>query len=490
MHRLLRSARSLFLLPLVGVFALGACAETDDSTVQVVVIGQPSSPFAGGVRLSPAAQLVRSSTFEGLVGFDEQGRVIPALADRWIVTDDGQSYIFRLREGAWPDGTPLTGDSVRIALRRAIAELRGTPLALDLAAIEDIRAMAGRVVEIRLERPVPDMLQLLAQPELGLARKGRGTGPMVLRREGDVAILKAIPPEKRGLPAVSDWSERTRTIQLVAVPAASAIDRFDKGEADLVLGGTIDDFPRLASRGLARGTIRMDAVTGLFGLSVMSSEGFLANPAHREAISMAIDREALIAGFGISGWIPTTRIVSPGIDTGNVVVEERWTTMTLAERQAEAGRRVREWADKVTLRIALPEGPGSDLLFASISRDLGTAGISAIRVAQDASAELRLVDTVARYPRAGWFLNQFSCRAGRVPCSAAADSWQAQANAADESAPRDRLVAEAEAALAATNIFIPFGTPVRWSLARGNLTGFSINRWGYHPLMPLAMRPR
>lgn len=490
MHRLLRSTRSLFLLPLAGAFALAACAEADDSTVRVAVIGEPSSPFNGGVRLSPAAQLVRSSTFEGLVGFDEQGRVIPALADRWIVTDDGQSYIFRLREGAWPDGTPLSGESVRVALRRAIADLRGTPLALDLAPIEDIRAMAGRVVEIRLERPVPDMLQLLAQPELGLARKGRGTGPMMLRREGDVAMLKPRPPEDRGLPAVADWNERTRTIQLVALPAARAVERFDKGEVDLVLGGTIDEFPRIATRGLARGTIRMDAVTGLFGLSVVTGQGFLANPANREAVSMAIDRDGLMAGFGIAGWVPTTRIVSPGIDTGNVVVEERWTNLSLAERQAEAARRVGDWEGGVTLRVALPAGPGSDLLFANIARDLGAAGITAVRAAPDAPAELRLVDTVARYPRAGWFLNQFSCRAGRVPCSAAADSWQAQANAAQDNAARNRLVAEAEAALAATNIFIPFGTPVRWSLARGSLTGFSINRWGYHPLMPLAMRPR
>lgn len=490
MHSLLRSARNLFLLALAGAVALAGCAETDDSTVRVVVIGQPSSPFDGGVRLSPAAQLVRSSTFEGLVGFDEQGRVIPALADRWIVTDDGQSYIFRLREGEWPDGTPLTGESVRIALRRAIGELRGTPLGLDLAAIADIRAMAGRVVEIRLERPVADMLQLLAQPELGLARKARGTGPMVLRRDGNVAILTPLPPEKRGLPAVSDWQEQTRTIQLTAHPAAAAIERFDKGEADLVLGGTIDEFPRLAARRLARGTIRMDAVTGLFGLSVLSSEGFLANPANREALSMAIDREGMMTGFGISGWIPTTRIVSPGIDTGNVAVEERWALMTLDERRAEAARRVQEWAEPVTLRIALPDGPGADLLFASIAEDLGTIGVTAVRAAQDAPAELRLVDAVARYPRSGWFLNQFSCRAGRVPCSAAADSWQAQANAAADDATRDRLAAEAEAALAATNIFIPFGTPVRWSLARGSLTGFSINRWGYHPLMPLAMRPR
>jgi hypothetical protein len=31
---------------------------------------------------------------------------------------------------------------------------------------------------------------------------------------------------------------------------------------------------------------------------------------------------------------------------------------------------------------------------------------------------------------------------------------------------------------------------VRWSAMRRDVTGFSVNRWGVHPLMPLAMLPR
>ena len=42
----------------------------------------------------------------------------------------------------------------------------------------------------------------------------------------------------------------------------------------------------------------------------------------------------------------------------------------------------------------------------------------------------------------------------------------------------------------AANTFIPFGTPIRWSLVSGDVTGFAPNIWGTHPLMPLAMRPK
>ena len=181
--------RIFFAAPFV--LLLASCG-SKDTVVDVVAIGPANSLFEAGGRLSPAAQLLRGSTAEGLVGLDEQGRVTSAMAERWIVEDDGLSYIFRLRAGDWLDGGPITADSARTALRQALAALRGTPLALDLAGIEDIRVMTGRVVELRLSRPQPQLLQLLAQPELGLLRKGLGGGPMKLHREGVVTYSEGV----------------------------------------------------------------------------------------------------------------------------------------------------------------------------------------------------------------------------------------------------------------------------------------------------------
>ena len=91
------------LSAILAALLLAGCGPARDRIVEVAVIGEAEAPFVTGARLPVAAQLLRSATAEGLVGFDERGRVIPALADRWIVTDDGLSYIFRLRDGTWPD---------------------------------------------------------------------------------------------------------------------------------------------------------------------------------------------------------------------------------------------------------------------------------------------------------------------------------------------------------------------------------------------------
>lgn len=481
---------------LLTALFLAACGSGKNAAVNVVTIGNPAAPFEKGVRLSMPARLVRAATVEGLVGFDEQGQIIPALADRWIVTDDGLSYIFRLRDGTWADGSALTAQSVRNALRQTIAALRGTPLALDLGGIDEIRVMTGRVIEIRLFSPMPNLLQLLAQPELGLAWKGRGTGPMRLHREGDTAVLTAIPPESRGLPAVENWSRQVRPLRLVALPAEEAVARFNRGDADVLLGGRIEDFPLARSVGLIRGTIQLDPVMGLFGLAVTDDEGFLAEPENREALALAINRDGLMEPFGVGGWIATTRIVATGVADDPGTVGERWVGVSMEDRRAQAAARVSRWrqahpgAPAVQLRLALPRGPGGDMLFARLQADFKLIGVLVQRAEPDDEAELRLLDVVARYPRVGWFLNQLSCEADRALCSRDADRLAAQALRTTDPAVRNDLLADAEATLTKANVFIPFGAPIRWSLVRGDVSGFAPNRWNIHPLMPLAMRPK
>lgn len=500
MHAALRSAGRLTCL--LAVFLLAACGGSGSSTYSIVTIGEADDPFEQGAHLSLAGQLTRSATAEGLVAFDAQGRVIPALADRWIVTDDGKSYIFRLRDGVWRNQSEITAESARSALREAIRSLRGTSLGLDLAGIEDVRVMAARVIEIRLVRPMPHLLQLLAQPELALLHGGAGGGPMQFEREGDTAVLTPIDPKELGLPAIEGWSDRVRTLRLSGMDADAAVRMFNNGEADLLLGGRIQDFPLANSVGLLRGTIQLDPVIGLFGLVVMNQEGFLSEAANREAIAMAIDRQGLIEPFGLGGWTPSTRIVSPGIEGDLGTIGERWTEMTIQDRRALAATRVSVWrrdhagaegeggAPPIVLRIALPEGSGSQNLFDRLKKDLAEVGLQAKRVGEDEPSDLRLVDDIARYPRASWFLNRLNCGTRRGLCDKTADSRMDEARKTDDPDERAALLAEAEAELTSANVFIPFGSPIRWSLVRSNAIGFAINPWGWHPLMPMAVLPR
>lgn len=476
------------------LLALAACGKGSGSALEVAFIGDEEEVNLSGVRLSPLGQHLRAATAAGLVGLDAEGQVVPQLADRWIVTDGGTSYIFRLRELEWPDGRELTAEEVRDTLRRVRRQLGGTTLGSDLAQIADIRAMTGKVIEIRLSNPMPDFLQLLAQPELGLVRNDRGLGPMTLEKDEDGLLLRLLPPLARGLPDIEDWERTVRPLRLHVAPARAAIEMFDEGSVDVVLGGRIEALPMVEAGPLSRGTIRIDPALGLFGLRVVRPEGFLRQPENREALSLAIDRDTLLEPFNVGGWLATTRIVPPGLPGERGAPVERWAGTTVEERQAEASRRVAAWKNatgsELVLRVALPEGPGGDLLFERIGRNLTAVGITVVKVGPTEQAHLRLVDVVARYGEPQWFLNQFHCGHRGGLCSSTVDGLVAQAQATRDPAEASRLLAQAEAQLTALDAFIPFGAPIRWSLVRSNVTGFAANRWGFHPLSPLAEVPR
>jgi oligopeptide transport system substrate-binding protein len=479
----------------VLALALSACGRSRDGTLAIAVIGDDSALKETGQRLSPPGQLLRSATHEGLVGFDEQGRVVPALADRWIVTDNGQSYIFRLRDGTWPDGTRITADAAATALRKAIGGLKGRGLGLDLAAIDEVRVMADRVIEIDLSSPVPELLTLLAQPEMALLWRGKGTGPMVRgESENDAHVFTLIPPEQRGLPKQPDFARRARKIALTFAAPDKAVALFNDGYADVLLGGRIDTVPLAGSIGLTRGNVQLDPVIGLFGLMVDSTQGFLGAAANREALSMAIDRDALIGRFNIGGWQPTTRIVSPDVEDDLGTIGERWQGMSVEERQAQGAARVAAWkaGGKAipTLNVAMPGGPGSKLVFEQLRTDFSRIGLSIRRVGERDRADLRLVDIAARYGRATWFLNQLSCTVHKAVCSPVGDERVAEARKSTDPAARAALLAEAEAEITAANGFMPIARPLRWSMVRSGTSGFAANPWGWHPLPPMAWLPR
>lgn len=481
-----------FWMPLAAALALSSCGPSGgEGPVEVAIIGSPESLLQQGVRLAPPAQHMRLATAEGLVTLDPAGHVVPAIAERWIITDDGLSYIFRLRDSNWPGGDAISASDVRQRLRQAISRLDGTSLGLDLAAVRDIRAMTGRVIEVRLSAPMPDFLRLLAQPEMGLIRNGSGAGPMAMS-QGEAesrARLSALPPESRGLPAREDWEDVARPVSVRVSSTKEAVAAFSRGEVDLVLGGSIVNFPQAEAGPLSRGTIQVDPAIGLLGLTVRRETGLLADPARREALSMAIDRAALIQSFGLSGWRESSWIVPLEAFVDPPYAEDRWNGASIADRRRIAAARVQAWAGpdrEPVVRLALPRGPGSDLLFRQLAEAWAAIGVTTGRAAPGEPADLELRDTVARYTSPRWYLNQFNCRVASGLCAPEADALLRETLTERDPARREQLLAEAHAALVEREVYIPLGAPVRWSLVRASIRNYLPNPWGIHPLFPLS----
>ena len=482
------------VLTLLSCALLAGCGSSaDDGVVDVAYIGDAATLFASGQELAPGAQLMRSAQRQGLVRFNAAGEVVPGLAERWIVTDDGKSYIFRITEFDLPDGSRLTAGSVADELNRTLRQVRGTSLGHDLAKVSDIRAMTGRVIEIRLRNPMPGFLTLLAQPELGVALRDADAGPMVARIEEGTAVLEPMPPERRGLSPQEDWQDLVSQIRVSPLGPQAAARAFAQGQVDVILGGRVESLPLAITGALSRGTVRLDPAIGLFGLDVVRPQGFLASASNREALALAIDRTALVNRFNLGGWNGSTRIVTPGLPGDDGTVEARWTGLSIDQRRARATAIVNQWRNasgrSPGLTIDLPQGPGGQFLFEALASDLAAIGVTLTRAEGREDADLRLRDSVARYPSARWFLNQFNCEIAEPVCSPDADFLVQLSLDAVNPAEEASYLAEAEQVLTATNLYIPLGPPIRWSQVRAGVEGFSENSWAFHPLFPLSRAP-
>jgi ABC-type oligopeptide transport system substrate-binding subunit len=136
-----------------ATLALAACSSSDSSPLGISIIDPASRNNLDAAVLEPGSAYLRAATSQGLVRLDALGNIVPGLAERWIVTDDGLSYIFRLRNARWENGDPVTSEHVAAALKRRLQIEAKSALGADTAEVRDIRSMTGRVIEIRLLAP-------------------------------------------------------------------------------------------------------------------------------------------------------------------------------------------------------------------------------------------------------------------------------------------------------------------------------------------------
>lgn len=472
--------RPLPLLPLLAAtLLLAGCGEEESGPVAISAIGaSPRLLNPSREPLDPPSAVLLESAAQGLVRFDSGGEIEPALAQRWIVTDDGLRYIFRLGKTEWSGGGRIAPEQVVARLRAAAAGPSRNPLKPILGAIDEIVAMPD-VIEISLKSPRPTFLQLLAQPEMAIARGNQGSGPYRAEPRPDGSVRLSLPEEEG-----DDSPPAGPPLLLRGEPAAAAVARFGERQADLVLGGTLADLPLARAAGAPAAQLRFDPVAGLFGLVFTAGQGPFARVETRQALAMAIDRPALAAALNVPGLQPRQSLLPPGIEGLVQVSAPAWIRDPLPARRSRAAALLRDSGEdgrRLRVRVALPAGPGSRLVFAHLRRDWAAVGVETVRVPAGAPADLVLIDAVAPAGLASWYLRHFSCEASRI-CDPAADEMMAAARIAPDAASRRGLLANADRILAGLGPFIPLTAPVRWSLVAPRLTGFRTNSFGRHPV--------
>ncbi len=114
-------------------------------------------------------QEILANVFETLLATDLEGNLVPALCEKWEVSDDGTSVFFTLRENVrFQNGQALTAQAIKHSLERSIRVARELPpgLAAIRGAAEFAKSndqeLAGILVhsDYKLEIQLPDPLSI------------------------------------------------------------------------------------------------------------------------------------------------------------------------------------------------------------------------------------------------------------------------------------------------------------------------------------------
>jgi ABC-type oligopeptide transport system substrate-binding subunit/class 3 adenylate cyclase len=274
--------------------------------------------------------------FDRLVEAWPERTIVPSLAERWEISDDGLRYVFHLREGLrWSDGEPLTAHDVEFGIKRVLDPQRpGTsaPIYFALANGEDyylgrnsdadrigVRALDDRTVEFRLVAPTPYFMNVVNRPDGGPQPRH------AIERDGDAwtdldkqvvsgAFRQLERSNERLVLVRNDAYTGVRTgnverVELTAATADEALEPLDRGEVDLIrVMYTPRTSDHVRSRRGGSGPLTWTAY-----LAFNHSHPVVGNVDLRRALASAVDRSRLEPLMPANLEVATGGLVPPAL---------------------------------------------------------------------------------------------------------------------------------------------------------------------------------
>jgi peptide/nickel transport system substrate-binding protein len=300
---LLKGAAALGAAAAVPLTAEGpALAQTTQKKELVTAQSGDVSKFDPHFSTSSNDVRVSFNIFDNLVSRHPDGKLYPSLATEWKL--EGQTtWRFKLRQGVkFHNGDPFTSADAKYSIERTYDPAAKTMVATVLATIERVEAPDPSTLVVTTKKPDPLLPARLAFyggqiiPKKYVESAGNdafnakpvGTGPVRFTSwvKDDRAVLDANPDYWGGKIDMDRWIMRP-------IPeTAPRIAALLKGEVDAITQLPPDQEDRVAANASTR--VAGALYAGLYVLAVNSKRPPLDNPLVKQALSLAIDREAIV----------------------------------------------------------------------------------------------------------------------------------------------------------------------------------------------------
>jgi oligopeptide transport system substrate-binding protein len=340
---------------LIILSGLGACSERQSAGNSIGVRTQPV-PKVGGVvfrrsiagepdSLDPhrseeasTADVLRD-LYEGLTTESPDGTILPGVASRWEISEDGRVYRFHLRPDArWSNGDDVTAEDFVAGLRRSADPKTGSSYSQILDPIENADAvLAGRaavetlavsaidkhLLEIRLKAPTPYFLGLLSHsatypihgPSLALhgdrfARPGTlvSNGAFVL---DEWVVQSHLKLTKNARYWGASELELDTVLYYSLEEPASELKRYQAGDLDFT-----ESIPNTRFKWIQENfddELRIAPYLGIYYYMFNITRPPFDNAGLRKALNLAVDRQILTEKVTGVGELPAFGFVPPGV---------------------------------------------------------------------------------------------------------------------------------------------------------------------------------
>ena len=312
-----------FLVCAAALFVVAsACASigckgrtASDATIVAAI---PAAPLTLDPRLASDAEgdKISSLICDGLVVHDEHLDVVPGLAEKIEKLSD-VSYRFHLRPGLlFHDGNPLVADDVVYTFKSIVDGKIASPHKGSYEWIESIVAESPLVVRIDLKEPYGPFMSRLTRGIVSRAAAEKlgelfGRAPVCA---GPYKLVRLAPDSSVELSANPDYygdKPKTKGLAFRVVKDDNVrVLRLIKGDVDLVQNAIP---PMLLDKLMESRALKMSAETGIvmayIGMNL--SDPALSIPKVREAIALAIDRNAVISHRWKGLAVKANSILSP-----------------------------------------------------------------------------------------------------------------------------------------------------------------------------------
>lgn len=155
----------------------------------------PAITTIGGV------QLISANVYSALTRFDNEGHPVPDLAERWEISEDGQTYTFHLAHGVrWHDGTPFTSADVKFTFEEVLVPLHPVGK-VNFAAVKRIDTPDDDTVVFTLDYPYAAFLSLLELRHAAILPKHIFAGTDIAENPANMAPIGTGPYK------LAEWSK-------------------------------------------------------------------------------------------------------------------------------------------------------------------------------------------------------------------------------------------------------------------------------------------